>query len=142
MAKYFKAAGPMFNYVLRIEDLVERFPNTIIWRLYDEEFRWAKPTRPWYLWHEINQGVLDSVCEEHRAWLKHNRQNQSQGQNQSNDQSQPKSKQRKFDMPTNGSCHKWNTHGCTRQNCQYKHVCANLQSRGPQVCPVPQTKTE
>ncbi|MCP4263522.1 MAG: hypothetical protein GY774_39350 [Planctomycetes bacterium] len=111
--------------------MAERFPNTVIWRKYDEEFRRAKPTKPWYLWHEVNQVVLDSVCEEHRAWLKHNRQNsQSQGQKQGHEQTQAKPKQKRGDFPNNGTCHKWNNRDCTRQNCPYKHVCANCQKAG------------
>ncbi len=66
-AKFFKVSDPMFEYVLRIEGLVDRFPNTVIWSMYDEEFRWAKPQKPWLYWHELSQMVLDSVCEEHRA---------------------------------------------------------------------------
>ncbi len=62
----------MFEYVLRIEGLVDRFPNTTIWRMYDEEFCQAKPQKPWLEWHELNQSVIDSVTEEHRAWAKHN----------------------------------------------------------------------
>ncbi len=73
----------MFEYVLRIEGLVDRFPNTMIWRLYDKECHRAKPQRPSLEWHQIDQAVLDSAMEEHRAWAKNNRQeNHNQGQNQ------------------------------------------------------------
>ncbi len=91
----------MFEYVLRIEGLVDRFLNTMIWRLYDEEFHQAKPQRPWLHWHEIDQKVLDCITEEHRVWAKNRRdENQNQNQNQNQNNAKPKSYQ---NMPKNGS---------------------------------------
>ncbi len=115
-AKFYKASGPMFEYVLRVEGLVNRFPNTVIWRMYDEEFRRAKPSKPWLEWHKLSQSVLDSVCEEHRAWVKHNRQDsQAQGQKQGQNQAQSKPKHKRGEFPNNGSCHHWNNRDCTKQ---------------------------
>ncbi len=53
----------MLAYQNKIYSFQKRYPNTLVWRMYDEEFRKLKVSNPSLEWHTTHQDALDGVLD-------------------------------------------------------------------------------
>ena len=125
LQKFSKEAPHVFTYIQRIMSLSRTYPNTYIWRLYDERFRRVKQFSRHLPWHLIDQNILQEV----RAHLAQVKPGQGQGAARRQPPAAAGAAKNSTDKQP-GFCFDFNkVEGCSKPpgSCIFRHQCTKCR---------------